>query len=93
MAFGAVHLGDRCFGRGPAAHGRHVVQRQFAIRGAGGDGQVDVARALFFEGLVERWQRLDADAVPAGVVERLGDRVLDRVVGADVDVVAVLDVP
>jgi hypothetical protein len=34
-------------------------------------------------------QRLDVDAVPAGVIEGPGDRMLDRVAGADVDVEAV----
>lgn len=50
-----------------------------------------VARALLAERVVVILHRFDVDALPAMVVEGLGDRVVARVVGADVDVETVFE--
>ena len=50
-----------------------------------------VARALLAERVVIILHRFDVDSVPSMIVERFGDRVVVRVVGADVDVESVFE--
>ena len=50
-----------------------------------------VARALLAERVVVILHRFDVDALPAVVVESFGDRVVARIIGADVDVETVFE--
>jgi hypothetical protein len=50
-----------------------------------------IARALLAQRVVVILHRLDVDAVPAVIVEGFGDRVVARVIGADIDVETVFE--
>ena len=81
-------LGDDRVGGGQAGPG-NAVEGHFARFIAGNALQRRVARALLAQGVVEVLHRLDVDAAPAAIVERLGYRIVDRIIGADIDVEAV----
>ena len=84
-------LGDGGFQCRQAGVG-DAVERQVLGVFAGDALQVGVFGALFAQGLVVIGNGLDVDAGPAVVIKSLGDRVVDGIVGADVDVKAVFDV-
>jgi hypothetical protein len=50
-----------------------------------------IARALLAQRVEVILHRLDVDAVPAVIVEGFGDRVVARVIGADIDVETVFE--
>lgn len=70
----------------------NAVESQFARLVAGHALQRGVAGAMLAEGVVVILHRFDVDALPAVIVEGLGDRVVDRVIGADVDVKTVFKI-
>jgi hypothetical protein len=69
-----------------------AVERQVLGVFAGDALQVGVFGALFAQGLVVIGDGLDVDAGPAMVIKSLGDRVVDGIVGAYIDVEAIFDV-
>jgi hypothetical protein len=78
--------------RGQAGVVDDVVELQVAGLEAHGRPEVDVAGPVGGDLLGQVGEGLDVDPAPAGLVEVLGDRVDDRVVGADVDVEALVGV-
>ena len=71
---------------------RYLVQAGLAFRGACRDLQIDIAPAELYECLMKRGHRLDINSTPAPIIERTGDRVAVRIVGANVNIRSVLDV-
>lgn len=83
-------LGNDGVGRGQA--GAWNAVEGYGARLVAGDAlHGGVARALLAERVVVIVHRFDVDAVPAMVVESFGDRIVARVVGADVDVETVFE--
>jgi len=70
----------------------NAVESQFARLVAGHALQRGVAGAMLAECVVVVLHRLDIDALPAAIIKGLGDRVVDRVVGADVDIKTVFKI-
>lgn len=83
-------LGNDGVGGGQAGV-RDAVEGYGAGLVAGDALKRDVTRALLAEGVVVILHRFDVDALPSMVVEGFGNRVVERVVGADVDEEAVFD--
>jgi hypothetical protein len=78
-------LGDGRVGSGKAGAG-NAVEGHFAGLVAGDTLHGGVAWALLAERVVVILHRFDVNAAPAVIVEGFGDRVVGRIVGADVDV-------
>lgn len=89
-AEGFALLGNDGVGGGQAGV-RDAVEGYGAGLVAGDALHGGVARALLAERVVVILHRFDVDAVPAMIVERFGDRIVVRVVGADVDVETVFE--
>ena len=70
---------------GGQAGAGNAVKGDFAGRIAGDALQGGVARPLLDQGVVEILHRLDVDAVPAAIIESLRHRIMDGIVGADVE--------
>lgn len=83
-------LGDGWVRGGEAGAG-DAVEGDFARLVAGDALHGGIARALLAQRVVVILHRLDVDAVPAVIVEGFGDRVVARVIGADIDVETVFE--
>lgn len=70
---------------------RNAVEGHCAGLVAGDALHGGVARALLTERVVSSLHRFDVDALPAVIVEGFGDRVVARVIGADIDVEAMFE--
>ena len=83
---GVRHLGIH---RGPPVHRGHIVQSHLTGTRAGCYRQVNVSGPLRGKCRMKIWQWLQVDSTPAPVVKRLGDRVLHRVIGTNINVKAI----
>lgn len=57
-----------------------------------GKFQIDIARAVFDQLVEPARAWFDVDPIPALFVEKLGDRMIERVVRTDVDIEAILNI-